>query len=29
MKIKVGRPDPYDDLKRVEAVRRAIGDDCG
>ncbi|MCB0173190.1 MAG: mandelate racemase/muconate lactonizing enzyme family protein [Anaerolineae bacterium] len=25
VKIKVGSPDPYDDLQRIEAVRRAIG----
>lgn len=28
VKIKVGQPDPRDDLKRVEAVRRALGDDA-
>lgn len=25
VKVKVGSPDPYDDLERVEAVRRVIG----
>lgn len=25
VKIKVGSPDPHDDLERIEAVRRAIG----
>lgn len=25
VKIKVGSPDPYDDLRRIEAVREAIG----
>jgi L-alanine-DL-glutamate epimerase-like enolase superfamily enzyme len=25
VKIKVGSPDPYDDLKRIEAVREVIG----
>ncbi len=27
VKIKLGRPDPADDLRRVAAVRQAIGDD--
>ncbi len=27
VKIKLGRPDPAEDLRRVAAVRRAIGDD--
>ena len=26
VKMKLGRPDPYEDLARVEAVREAIGD---
>ena len=27
VKIKVGKPDPQEDLRRIEAVRRAIGPD--
>lgn len=28
VKIKVGKPDPKEDLKRIEAVRKAIGNDA-
>lgn len=27
IKMKIGKPDPREDLKRIEAVRKAIGDD--
>lgn len=28
VKMKVGKPEPKEDLKRIEAVRKAIGDDA-
>ena len=28
VKIKIGKPDPHEDLRRIEAVRRAIGNDA-
>ncbi len=28
VKMKIGKPDPNEDLKRIEAVRRAIGDEA-
>jgi muconate/chloromuconate cycloisomerase len=29
LKVKIGRPDPYDDARVVQAVREAVGDSIG